>query len=76
MSNNEQQIEMDLVPAGALSPTPEKRSFLKFALDIAKKVWAVDAVKSVALTWLIRVGVGSTGAGLIVAIADAFAGGL
>jgi hypothetical protein len=73
----EQAVEgrASTVSATGLSPTPAKPSLLKSVLGIAKKVWAVDAVKSVALTWLIRTGLGATGAGVLVAIVDAFAGG-
>lgn len=39
-------------------------------------VWRVDAVKSLAITWLIRVGVPSGIVGIGVAIADAVNGGV
>ena len=39
-------------------------------------IWRVDAVKSLALTWLIRVGVSSSIAGLALTVADALNGGV
>ena len=41
------------------------------ALRYAKVIWDVPAVKSVALTWLIRVGVPSGAAAILIPILDA-----
>ena len=44
-----------------------------FAWDLAKRAWRIDAVKSAALTWLIRASV--PGAAILVAIIDGYVGG-
>lgn len=41
------------------------------ALRIAKTVWRVPAVQSVALTWLIRLGLSASGAAIVIPIVDA-----
>lgn len=41
------------------------------ALRIAKTVWQVPAVKSVALTWLIRLGLSASGAAIVIPVVDA-----
>lgn len=43
------------------------------AARYAKIVWEVPAVKSVALTWLVRVGLSTSGAAALTAIVDAVA---
>ena len=51
-------------------------AFVKFlgtnAWGIAKAAWRVDAVKSVALTWLVRASV--PGAPILIAIIDSYMG--
>lgn len=41
------------------------------ALRIAKTIWEVPAVKSVAVTWLIRAGLSASGAAILIPIVDA-----
>ncbi|WP_409664028.1 hypothetical protein [Sphingomonas parapaucimobilis] len=43
------------------------------AIRYAKIVWEVPAVKSVALTWLIRAGLSASGAAALTAIVDTVA---
>ncbi|WP_156361263.1 hypothetical protein [Sphingomonas sp. Leaf257] len=53
-----------------------KRSWQRLgatAIHYAKIVWEVPAVKSVALTWLIRAGLSASGAAALTAIVDAVA---
>ncbi len=51
--------------------------FLKFAgkhgWDLAKRAWRLDAVKSAALTWAIRIS--PIGGAIIVGIIDSYMGG-
>ncbi|GAA3266477.1 hypothetical protein GCM10020258_35470 [Sphingomonas yabuuchiae] len=46
---------------------------MRTAMRYAKIVWEVPAVKSVALTWLIRAGLSASGAAALTAIVDAVA---
>ncbi|KKI21336.1 hypothetical protein [Sphingomonas sp. Ag1] len=53
------------------------RGFIKFAgkhgWDFAKRVWRLEAVKSMALTWAIRVS--PLGGAVVVGIIDSYMGG-
>ncbi|WP_161600454.1 hypothetical protein [Sphingobium limneticum] len=53
-----------------------KKAVFDGAKRYARVIWAVPAVKSLALTWLIRVGVPSGIAGVAILIGDALNGGV
>jgi hypothetical protein len=55
---------------------PSKAKMWDRTKHYAGVMWAVPAVKSIALTWLIRFGVPSGIAGIIVAITDGLNGGV
>ena len=51
----------------------EKPTILQTVFHYAKIVWEVPAVQSAALTWLIRIGVPSAAAAVIIPVVDALA---
>ena len=51
----------------------DTRTIVKTVLHYAKIVWEVPAVQSAALTWLIRIGVPSAAAAIIIPVVDALA---
>lgn len=65
------------VSATAISPTPEKRSFVKDvthgALNVAKVLWQVPAARGLVATLLVRFGLPGTLVAIGMAVGDKLA---
>jgi hypothetical protein len=66
------------IPATEMSPTPEKRSFLKDAAKglahVAKVVWQVPAARGALATLLVRFGLPGTLVAIGMAVGEKLAG--
>lgn len=49
----------------------DMKTALKKLVHYAKVVWAVPAVQSAALTWLIRLGMSASGAAIVIPVLNA-----
>jgi len=79
MTDNNQQLELDLAPASEISSTPKSTLFQQVK-KWAGIIWHVPGIQSAALSLivklLVRVGLPAGLGTLIVAVADAIGGNL